>query len=147
MHFQPADEKWESHSHTTIFSMPCHLHVPISFKMWAPLINSKGCWGSCEPKYFTGSLTLVKFLLKDTSAEHCLNAPPGWMCKQRRLCSGSRCCERLLEGTAALANTELALCTKARRSMQISYCGKGPHRSEVAVAEPTAFHSWSTLTP
>ena len=39
----------------------------------------KQCWGSCEPKYGTVSLTLVRSLVR----EYCLNAPPRWVCKHR----------------------------------------------------------------
>ena len=53
--------------------------------------------------------------------------PPRWMCKQRRLCSGSRCCEHLLEGTAALANTE-QLFVQSQEVYANKLLWRGPHK-------------------
>lgn len=91
--------------------------------MWAPFTKSKGCSGSCEQKYLSASLRLVRIqsLARGHFSRALFERAPRWTCKQRRLCSRSRCCECLLEGTAALANARLVLCAKAMRAMQISW--------------------------
>lgn len=133
-HFYVCTYNWlmknETHSHTTIFTAmsPTQSKIICSTNV-APLNNSKGCSGSCEQKYCSLSLSLVTFLLKDTSAKYCFNGASRQMCKQKRLYNISHSCEHLLEGTAALANTESTLCTNARRSMQISYGGEDPRKT------------------
>lgn len=125
------------------FYVPWRRHNTKLFAQWGPL-RRKARYAPGHVNKNTIQHTWVRWgfsvLLKDTPAEYCLNAaPPGWMCKQSRLCSGWRGCEHLPEGSAALANTEPTLCTKARRSMQISHCGEDPTKL-------TAFHSWPTPT-
>lgn len=95
----------------------------IIIRMWAPFTKSKGCSGSCEQKYLSASLRLVRIqsLARGHFSWALFECAPRWTCKQRGLCSRSRCCECLLEGTAALANTKLVLCAKAMRAMQISW--------------------------
>lgn len=91
--------------------------------MWAPFTKSKGCSGSCEQKYLSASPRLVRIqsLARGHFSRALFECAPRWTCKQTRLCSRSRCCECLLEGTAALANARLVLCAKAMRAMQISW--------------------------